>query len=945
MNEIWKNIAIMALILFFSIEKIAGIQPNDEIVLQSGSSYFIANETYILTLGTYSVVPRRIFRHKIFTASAGAVNSILVDETYEYAVEDSGTKRYTESSFHPIAQEDKDVLEYFTGKKFDHIIGIKGWKRNDAAPNGMRLVKLTDRLGFSHKNIDVTSKKRNFGTSFCVHVPFFTTCSNDQDIEAVKSTVGAMIDATNLEIDNLKEVLDKRSIELESHLIEQKNLINDFADQTGDLVDNIEELVNIATVDHVESNYADFAFGARLEYMQRAVKSLLRYSSAVANTDPRAVVAQPSIFQLFKGMLASMEFIQSMEDPQIPIVGTDTFDFTASILPNDAFENVEISSNPITLIDNFYSGFEINLGGSTGLVFGPIHLNQQLIFGATTLSFGQALTGNVLKFPSDANCIRFLGFNVISDFTTAGDLNRFHPQDLGDISYCDLFSLRITSDEDVTKYITVKDGILVPFYSSCDVTTLTDRTEFNVMRFSQLKLNGNVVDWDNPNEADDSIDIVTNVEPTEKHYITANCFVSLDPDWLGMEYYVPDNGDVISSIPFDFKMNQFSVNLNGELASYIEYLSTPEWLKTYEIGRIKGNTIIVDEIEAITGNEVLFKIDPDIIIDDSDNFFGPGNNGRNCIQQSDQYEYDIFGCFFENDKVGYSNNAYLNGDITTTGIARLANKFDLLFYTAGEAVQSKIVNSEQVVGKDYVIQATPKQYTDFNFYIEYGGDDICPYIYDKSYDSNGCSYSLLFFGEKNVILNGEIITLTNGIGLVGPVEYGSVQTIYVDETECLIVRCQQTSFSSSIIVEIPWIEIISEDELNSQAALRLSENLENNLEVLSNLQGELDVLKNNITSIMQALSEIDFNITAKNPFEDFSSLRDNVAYLYSVLQNETDYEPPEIEDECTSGPFASVQCFLNDFLGTLITVVFVAIIAGIVFLIVRKVISKRNESV
>jgi len=51
----------------------------------------------------------------------------------------------------------------------------------------------------------------------------------------------------------------------------------------------------------------------------------------------------------------------------------------------------------------------------------------------------------------------------------------------------------------------------------------------------------------------------------ERHYVSANCYVSMEPEWLGMAYWVNDTRLSVLDIPYGYKMNQFTINPEGTL--------------------------------------------------------------------------------------------------------------------------------------------------------------------------------------------------------------------------------------------------------------------------------------------------------------------------------------------------------------------------------------------
>lgn len=60
---------------------------------------------------------------------------------------------------------------------------------------------------------------------------------------------------------------------------------------------------------------------------------------------------------------------------------------------------------------------------------------------------------------------------------------------------------------------------------------------------------------------------------------------------------------------------------------------------------------------------MLFHLEGNTIVDESDAFFGPGNNGRNCIQKSLNYEYSLVDCFYQNNQKAYTAPQYLEGTV------------------------------------------------------------------------------------------------------------------------------------------------------------------------------------------------------------------------------------------------------------------------------------------
>ncbi len=80
---------------------------------------------------------------------------------------------------------------------------------------------------------------------------------------------------------------------------------------------------------------------------------------ATLSTDPRAIIAQPSLITLFLGYLDKLNNLTA--SGFIPIVNNQTVDYQTVPLPADSLRNIDINNSPQIANINFYGGFNVNL--------------------------------------------------------------------------------------------------------------------------------------------------------------------------------------------------------------------------------------------------------------------------------------------------------------------------------------------------------------------------------------------------------------------------------------------------------------------------------------------------------------------------------------------------------------------------------------------------------
>lgn len=63
--------------------------------------------------------------------------------------------------------------------------------------------------------------------------------------------------------------------------------------------------------------------------------------------------------------------------------------------------------------------------------------------------------------------------------------------------------------------------------------------------------------------------------------MSADCYISLEPEWIGMAYWINTTNVTVKNIPFGYRMNQFTINPDGNLSSSLEFVYTDAWVPVY----------------------------------------------------------------------------------------------------------------------------------------------------------------------------------------------------------------------------------------------------------------------------------------------------------------------------------------------------------------------------
>jgi len=299
---------------------------------------------------------------------------------------------------------------------------------------------------------------------------------------------------------------------------------------------------------------------------------------------------------------------------------------------------------------------------------------------------------------------------------------------------------------------------------------------------------------------------------------------------------------------------------------------------------------------------VLFRMDDSQVVDESDSFFGEGNNGRDCIHQSPTYDYNLLNCFFQNDNQAYTANQYLTGLVTTTGIARYVTKFDFQL---------------DFIGGLFYFTLVPLDTAEFSFSVQHSN---CPSLDNQESDPNGCLVLLFYSVSDPVTLVSSNSTISvpfsnySGSAFIG-FETWSVET---SGQTCFYLECYYTSTYSTIRLETPPYTLISASDLalQTQVSFSIETTLNWTIQSMQGVLEEVNRANQNISDLRQRLAEIDFNITGLFPFQNFTGMRNQ---LQSVI-NQIGEPPTPSSQTCSGGAWSSAECWFENFSGVLIII-------------------------
>jgi len=973
---------------------VESVMPDDIIKLANfNESFFLANETYTFELRPIYLVPRTVKRHIIYTSSTASTKRAIKRAIMSNLAE-----------LNELSEEDYTILSQYMDGDVPYLT-VNSKKRSLPLIEGsLRVVPIAKKVSFiTSVGSDFETKKRGVNEELqtvqdqqtCVHIPFFTTCDNSVDIQKVKTGLQAAVDSLHYEIDSYIKTDNQRANGRTDVLNKQRDIIDQLANENAVLGNVIATIAGSVQVNAAQCADGDFQAHAQVNYLKRTTNALLKYSNALASTDPRALVAQPALTQLFRGYLTAMDQLRTNKsEPIVDTSPTTAFNWTEMLLPSQSVQNVtnppcltqvgagKCASDPTKLhrtaqVPVFKAVFSYTCltspptygyppGGVESCVapavlqwetsvenyiYGPFHKMHFGIYNVVVptspttsvtvqqmqpIVQGKGTITYVRKYnpaTEPAYCVQFMGYKMFSSVQDPSStlINSYAPP-LPAVTDCDVMRL-VDGSEPTPKVLTTiyslyadTEGVIIPFYSNCDIKPLTDAiyaaSPSNTLVSTINYVCSNAWFAGGFNLCNTSVPrSVASSDVFSRHWISSTCYINLEPGWLDLDYYVAPPLAVIPFVPRGYILTQFTINLDGELSSSIEFVYTDQWLPVYTVARTSTNTIIADEIRALEGSKVLFYIDGSLVIDESDSFFGKGINGRDCIQKSDTYEYNLINCFFQNDNNMYTPNDYLNGIITTTGISRYNRKFDFVVYDDTDP---------------YTFTLTPKSSSDYSYFVQLN-ETVCPKLLNQQTGNSQCIISLLYSGTKQVVLTSSnstdipIVPIWNGTVSNFPVGLSS-WIVTVGGTKCYVLHCHQTATVSTVTLDFPDVEIISQSDLALQTKidLSISKTINDTITKMRNTQESAGIIIDNIQQLREQLASINFNVSDIIPFQNFTDLRKDVDDLINALGDDTP------QDTKCEGPWNSVVCFFQDFASTLIIVAVVLVVVVIGFIIFKK---------
>jgi len=958
------------------------IYPADQVYLADFNlTYYLKDETYLFNLNPLYEVPNKLIRHTIYTASTTTTVNVLKRalEELEGAVE--------------ISHIDHQLLSEVVGNERLPTEKIRVSKKRDIAPvyiaEGIRSVTLTRNLAVFAAEQTSASQKRGVsiqvGSSLCVTSSISTTCNNAPDLSTVKTAIKASVDEIYAELDSYKKTNDARQNMLTTALETQAKVLTQMVNVQTQINYMAAEVSRQIAINAVQLADGDFQVHSQINYLKRVTNSLLKFYNSLASTDPRAVVAQPSLSELFQGYVLAIDYFQNNLS-YVPIIDSaNQFTWTETTLPTQSVKNVQLNpcreANapypcPFTSV-NPPAGFKAvrkytcntntlsspvctgELPESGHFIYGPFHKAHYGLFpiyvtnsNLTSYVMRPVVSSAYNSFNEQINtfpyCNNFLGYKALTSFANTQDVKG--PTMLNGAasttdSDCDNLRLVETDPALGKKVYSLygeTEGVVVPFYSNCDAPTFKTQVAAYA---SSVPSTLSTVDyicsngWTQgtaspvaasctpaPGATAATTQAQTDFDTLYYHWVSPNCYMNIEPAWVGFDYYVPATNKSIPNIPRGFQLNQFTINPFGELGSSLEFLYTDRWAQVYTINRYSTNHLVADEITSLEGKPVLFYIDPvtDMVTDASDSFFGLGNNGRDCIQRYN-FQSNLFNCYYQNENAieTYPSTAYRTGSLPTTGIAKYVSKFYFTLDLSPTGV--------------YQFTLTPKPDADFSYSIEMNGN-VCPRLVSQSAKTSGCSVNLQFtrtdtqvqlVGAKGTKINVSFNNTYASVGLSF-----DTWTVKAGTKQCYILSCSFTSQFSTVKLDTPNVQLVSAADmaLNTKVSLSISDTIKTTVDTMNNAVSELDALNQNLTQIKKDIAGLNFNVSQIFPYQDFTEMR---AQVYSLINQVPVNNATSTTASCSS-PWSSASCFFEDFGSTLVTVALCLLVGGALFVGAKK---------
>eukprot|EP01124_Arcella_intermedia_P035910 TRINITY_DN9272_c0_g1_i2.p1 TRINITY_DN9272_c0_g1~~TRINITY_DN9272_c0_g1_i2.p1 ORF type:complete len:1006 (-),score=213.10 TRINITY_DN9272_c0_g1_i2:64-3081(-) len=961
------------------------IYPADEVYLtEFNLTYALKDESYVFNLNPVFEVPNQLVRHTIYTASTTTTVNVLKRalEEIEGDVE--------------ISHIDHQLLNEVVGD----LPKIRVSKKRDIAPvyiaQGIRSVRFSPKLAvFAAEPSKAASKKRGVsievGSSLCVTSSLSTTCNNAPDLSTVKTAIKGAVDEIYTELDSYKKTNDARQNMLTSALEAQAKILTQMVNVQSQINYMAAEVSRQIAINAVQMADGDFQLHSQINYLKRVTHSLLKFYNSLASTDPRAVVAQPSLSELFQGYVLAIDYF-STNLSYVPIIDSaNEFTWTETTLPTQSVKNVQLNpclepdaplpcaltsvlppssfiavkkyscSNPNLLVPSCPAANEN--AEANNFIYGPFHKAHYGLYpiyvtnsNMTSYVMRPVVSSAFNSFKVSASiprlpyCTNFLGFKSLTSFADANDVNgpsMVNGPNPATDSDCD--NLRLVSTDSslgrgVYSLYGETEGIVVPFYSNCNAATFKSEVAAHA---SSVPSSLSSVDYicsntwtqttANPvasvcSETPSlSISSVTKYQPNYDtlyyHWVSPNCYMNIEPTWIELEYYVPPNNKSIPNIPRGFQLNQFTINPYGELASSLEFLYTDRWAQVYTINRISTNHLVADEITSLEGKEVLFYIDP---VNDMVTDAADSFFGIGNNGRDCIHRYNFQSNLF---------NCYYQNDNALETYPSSAYRTGSLPTTGIAKYVSKFYFTLDITPTGlYQFTLSPKPDADFSYSIEMNGN-VCPRLVSQTAKTSGCSVSLQFtrtdtqvqmVGAKGTKIN---VSFNNTMATVG-LSFDT-WTVKAGTKQCYILSCSFTSQFSTVKLDTPNVQLVTAADLalNTKVALSISDTIKTTVDTMNSAVTELDALNQNLTQIKKDIASLDFNVSKIFPYQDFTKMREQVYAL--IDQVPVNNATSSSTSSCTS-PWSSASCFFEDFASTLVTVALCLVVGGLLLLGAKK---------
>jgi len=329
---------------------------------------------------------------------------------------------------------------------------------------------------------------------------------------------------------------------------------------------------------------------------------------------------------------------------------------------------------------------------------------------------------------------------------------------------------------------------------------------------------------------------------------------------------------------------------------------------------------------------VLFLMNGSTVIDESNDFYGASNNGRDCIIKAQRYEYDLTACIFQNDLVGYNGNDYYQGLVQTSGIARYVDKFSFSLRSSS--------------GNTPIFALIPLADADFDFYIDSDGT-ICPSLANYDSDYSGCTFTFVFTGTGTPLFAGEPLlfdsqqsaTITTGFGLFH-------LTIGNPPRDCMLLNCMFSAEYSTITLDPPPYTLISASDLALQTKIynAIDQNMNGTLTTLRGIVGVGYSLGDSYKNLSKQLAALNFN-TTKIQYQDFTALRAQVDALINNISSDP-VDNWDLDGSGCSGIFGGITCFFQSLANTIVTIIIVVVCVCVGYIVcfklgLAKIITKK----